>query len=148
MLLKTPRGDSPSPSMVRLLEHEYAILQGLDLPGVMRVHEILRHDRGCCLVLEDPGGLPLQALLPWPQVDLDAFFKLAIQVATVLAELHQHAIIHKQLNPANILIPRLLRSGSPTSAWLQGRSAKHPGHFPCRSCLARWPTYHQSRPDA
>jgi len=104
VLLKTPRGDSPSPSMVRLLEHEYAILQGLDLPGVMRVHEILRHDRGCCLVLEDPGGLPLQALLPWPQVDLDAFFKLAIQVATVLAELHQHAIIHKQLNPANILI--------------------------------------------
>jgi predicted ATPase/transcriptional regulator with GAF, ATPase, and Fis domain len=104
VLLKTPRGDPPSPSGVRLLEHEYAILQGLQLPGVIRAYEFLRHDRGCCLVLEDPGGAPLQALLPWRQLDLDAFFKLAIQLTTLLAELHQQEIVHKHLNPCSILI--------------------------------------------
>ena len=65
VLLKTPRSDPTSPFEARLLEHEYEILQGLSLPGVVRVHELLRHDRGYCLVLEDRGGTPLQALLPW-----------------------------------------------------------------------------------
>ncbi len=48
--------------------------------------------------------MPLQALLPWCQLDLDAFFKLAIQLTSLLAELHRHEIIPKQLNPASILI--------------------------------------------
>jgi len=104
VLLKTPRGDPTSPSGVRLLAHEYAILQGLELPGVIRAHELRHHDRGCCLVLEDRGGTPLQTLLPWRQLDLDAFFKLAIQLATLLAQLHRHQIIHKHLNPCSILI--------------------------------------------
>ncbi|MGH8070824.1 MAG: sigma 54-interacting transcriptional regulator [Candidatus Entotheonellia bacterium] len=104
VLLKTPARDPMSPFEVRLLEHEYAILQGLALPGVIRVHEFRRHDHGCCLVLEDRGETPLQALLPWRQLDLDAFFKLAIQLATLLAELHRQEIIHKHLNPCSILI--------------------------------------------
>lgn len=59
VLLKTPRGEPTSSSGVKLLEHEYAILQGLGLPGVIRAYDFLRHDCGCCLVLEDPGGTPL-----------------------------------------------------------------------------------------
>jgi serine/threonine protein kinase len=89
---------------VRLLEHEYAVPQGLHLAGVIRAHEILRDACECCLVLDDPGGMPLPALLPWRPLDLEAFFKLAIQLAALLTELHRHGIIHKQLNPASILI--------------------------------------------
>jgi predicted ATPase/transcriptional regulator with GAF, ATPase, and Fis domain/tRNA A-37 threonylcarbamoyl transferase component Bud32 len=104
VLLKTPRRDPSSRFEVRLLEHEYEILQRLSLPGVVRVQELLRHDHGCCLVLEDRGGIPLPALLPSRVLDLDVFFKLAIQLATILAELHRREIIHKHLNPCNILL--------------------------------------------
>jgi serine/threonine protein kinase len=104
VLLKTPRREPASPFEVRLLEHEYAILQGLALSGVIRVHELLRHDRGCCLVLEDQGGTPLQALLTSRQPELDALFKLAIPLATILAELHRREIIHQHLNPSSILV--------------------------------------------
>ena len=88
VLLKTPCHDPASPFALRLLEHEYATLQRLSVPGVIRVHELLRYDRGWCLVLEDVGGTPLRALLPWRQHDLDALFKLAIQLATILSALH------------------------------------------------------------
>jgi predicted ATPase/transcriptional regulator with GAF, ATPase, and Fis domain len=131
VLLKTPAREPLSPFDVQLLEHEYTILQGLQLPGVIRVHEFLRHDRGCCLVLEDPGGMPLQALLPWRRLDLEAFFTLAIQLATLLGELHQQDIIHKHLNPSSILM-------HPTTGevWLADFSlasravSETPGSFP------------------
>jgi serine/threonine protein kinase len=104
VLLKTPRSDSASPLAVRLLEHEYELLKGLSLPGVVHVHEFLRHDRGCCLVLEDRGGTPLQALLTAHRFDLQAFFPLALQLTTILADLHRREIIHNHINPCSILV--------------------------------------------
>jgi hypothetical protein len=104
VLLKTPCHDPASPFALRLLEHEYATLQRLSVPGVIRVHELLRYDRGWCLVLEDVGGTPLQALLPWRQHDLDALFKLAIQLATILSALHRQGVAHNYLNPWSILL--------------------------------------------
>jgi hypothetical protein len=89
---------------VRLLEHEYELLKGRLLPGVIRVHELLRHDRGCCLVLEDRGGTPLQALLTVRRFDLQAFFPLALQLTTILADLHRQEIVHNHINPCSILV--------------------------------------------
>ena len=104
MLLKTPRSDPVSPFAVRLLEHEYELLRGLSLSGVVRVHELLRHDRGYCLVLDDRGGTPLQALLAAHRFDLQAFFPLALQLVTTLSELHRRDIIHNHINPGSILV--------------------------------------------
>jgi hypothetical protein len=47
VLLKMPRSNSVSPFAVRLLVHEYELLRGLSPAGVVRVHELLRDDRGC-----------------------------------------------------------------------------------------------------
>jgi serine/threonine protein kinase len=102
VLLKTPRGDPASPFEVRLLEHEYELLQGFSVPGVIRVHELLHYDRGCCLVLEDRGGMPLQALLASHHLNIEAFLALATQLATIIAEVHKRAIIHQHLNPWSI----------------------------------------------
>ena len=104
VLLKTPRRDPASPLAVRLLEREYELLHGLSLSGVVRVHELLRDDRWCCLVLEDRGGTPLQALLAARRFDLHAFFPLALQLATTLAELHRRDITHNNINPGSILV--------------------------------------------
>jgi serine/threonine protein kinase len=104
VLLKTPRHDPPSPFEVRLLEHEYAILQGLSLSGVLRAHALLRDGQGWCLVLEDRGGVPLPMLRTSRRLDLDTFFALALQLATILAELHRCNIIHQHLTPWSILV--------------------------------------------
>ena len=121
------------------------MLQRLSVPGVIRVHELLRYDQGCCLVLEDAGGTPLQALHPGARVDLDASFLLALQVATILSELHRRGLTHNHLNrAASCFTPRPIRSTSPISA-LPRRSVKHQRCFPSRSCLAHSHICHQSR---
>ena len=104
VLLKMPRSDPVSPFAARLLEHEYELLRGLSLSGVLRVHALLRHDGGCCLVLDDRGGTPLQTLLTTRRFDLQAFFPLALQLVTTLSELHRREIIHNHINPGGILV--------------------------------------------
>lgn len=104
VLLKTPCGDPTSPFEGRLLAHEYEFLQGLALPGVVQVQDFLHADGVSCLVYEDSGGIPLQTLFTLRRPDLTTFFTLAMQLTTILAELHRHGIIHQHLTPWSILL--------------------------------------------
>jgi serine/threonine protein kinase len=103
VLLKTPR-DSRAPAGGELLEREFKLLPELAIDGIPRALELLRHDGGCCLVLEDGGGVPLPSLLVSGRLGLDSFFKLAIRLSTILAELHRQEIVHQNINPRSILI--------------------------------------------
>jgi len=66
------------------------------------------------LVLEDPGGEPLDRLLE-RQLDLTRFLRIAIGLSRALGKLHEHGIIHKDIKPANVMV-------DPTSdqVWLTG----------------------------
>lgn len=103
-LLKLARRDSPSLAEMEMLKREAALLAELSLTGVPRVEELLRYDERCCLVLEDRGGVPLERLLASRPLDLKRFFKLAIQLTTILSELHQREIIHQNINPRSVLL--------------------------------------------
>lgn len=104
VLLKTPCDGPTSAQAERLLAHEYAVLQDVAVVGVIRARTLLRHERGCCLVLDDRGGTPLQALLAARRFDLQAFFPLALQLSTLLVELHRRKIVHNTINPYSILV--------------------------------------------
>ena len=54
-------------------------------------------------MLEDPGGFPLEQLLGVP-MEIDRFLALAISITTTLAKVHQQGLVHKDINPANILV--------------------------------------------
>ena len=67
------------------------------------------------LLLEDPGGEPLDRLLGRP-LELREFLRLAIALAGALGKLHAAGLVHKNIKPANILVePRPPMSGSPDS---------------------------------
>ena len=55
------------------------------------------------LVLEDPGGAPLDQSLSQP-VDLALWLRVAIGLSTAIGHLHQRGIIHKDIKPANVLV--------------------------------------------
>jgi len=80
------------------------MLRDLALAGIPRVYDLIRDDGVFCLALEDRGGAPLRALLGGRQQSLDSFFKIALKLAALLAELHRREIIHQSINPDNILI--------------------------------------------
>src|SRR5262249_10039503 len=66
------------------------------------------------LVLEDPGGEPLDRLVGTP-MEVGAFLRLAISVARVVGSLHAAGLIHKNIKPANVLV-----NSATGDAWLTG----------------------------
>src|SRR5258708_2646117 len=66
------------------------------------------------LVLEDPGGMPLDRLLGRP-LDVSYFLRIAIPVAGALRHVHERGLIHKDIKPANILL-----DAASGGVWLTG----------------------------
>src|SRR5712672_1856919 len=95
--------EETSPGCVERLEHEYALKSELDADWAARP-VALTHDNGrMTLVLEDPGGTPLDRLLGRP-LDVSHFLRIAIPLAGALRHVHERGLIHKDIKPANILV--------------------------------------------
>jgi len=109
--------EQPSPQSFRRLEHEYSVACELDAAWVARPHTLSRHQGQTVLILEDPGGEPLDRVIErhkGQSIDLTRFLRIAIGLAAALSHVHRQGLIHKDLKPANALVDE---SGH---AWLTG----------------------------
>src|SRR5258705_1082579 len=66
------------------------------------------------LVLEDPGGAPLDRLLGRP-LEVSHFLRIAIPLAGALRRVHERGLVHKDIKPANILV-----DAASGGVWLTG----------------------------
>ncbi|MET4279460.1 MULTISPECIES: AAA family ATPase [unclassified Bradyrhizobium] len=88
---------------VERLQHEYALKAELDAGWAARPVALTRYNDRIVLVLEDPGGAPLDRLLGRP-LDASHFLRIAIPLAGALRQAHERGLIHKDIKPANILV--------------------------------------------
>ncbi|MEA3132173.1 MAG: hypothetical protein QOG17_19 [Gammaproteobacteria bacterium] len=110
--------ERPSPQSLRRLEHEYSLQAELDSAWASRPLALTRHEGRPMLVLEDPGGVPLDRILDWCQgqpMELTRFFRIAIGLTAALGQVHRRGLIHKDIKPANILV-----DGESGGVWLTG----------------------------
>jgi PAS domain S-box-containing protein len=99
---------------IERLKHEYVLKPELDADWAARP-VALTHDNGrMTLVLEDPGGAPLDRLLGQP-LDTSHFLRVAIPLAGALRQMHERGLIHKDIKPANILV-----DAASGAVWLTG----------------------------
>jgi predicted ATPase/signal transduction histidine kinase/tRNA A-37 threonylcarbamoyl transferase component Bud32 len=83
---------------------EYELLNSLHGAGVVRAFDYTRHENSPVLVLEDFGAQSLEHYLAGRQLETAEFLPLAISIVGALGEVHDAGIIHKDINPSNILI--------------------------------------------
>jgi PAS domain S-box-containing protein len=103
ILVVLPAAEHPPPATVNRLSHEYGLRDDLDGAWAARPLELGRRGGRTILVLEDPGGEPLERLLSAP-MEVGSFLRIAIGIASALGKLHQRGLVHKDLKPANILV--------------------------------------------
>ena len=94
-----------SPASLERLEHEYALRTELDAAWAARPLALSRYDGRLTLVLEDPGGDPLDRLLEQP-LGIPEFLRIGIALSTALRQVHDRGLIHKDIKPGNILVHR------------------------------------------
>ena len=103
VLVLSPAMQRPPAESLKRLEHACSLRQELDPTRATRPIAIARHWDRSVLVLEDPGGVPLDQLLDHP-LDITFALRLAISLSSAIGALHQGGLIHKDINPANVLV--------------------------------------------
>ncbi len=104
VVLKTLQPSGAPFSEALRLHHEYEIIRGIQSTQVIQAVGFERHEGVHALVLEDFGGLSLNRHLATTRVDILSFLQIAIQLAEGLKDIHAANVIHKDINPSNIVI--------------------------------------------
>lgn len=103
--LRTLRSTRPTTEAIARVYHEYNIKKDLDFPSVLKCFELIDSQGQYVLVEEDVHGIFLNDYLQKnPINDLSIFFNLALQMTAIISQLHQHHIIHKDINVHNFII--------------------------------------------
>ena len=103
IILKLLKKEYPTPEEIARFKLEYEIIRNLNLDGVVRPYGLERYKNSLILLLEDFGGKSLKFLMRDRTFSLGEFLTIAIQLADILAAIHQQNIMHKDINPSNIV---------------------------------------------
>jgi PAS domain S-box-containing protein len=104
VLVVRPRNAHPGPAVIDRLAHEYALARALEGAAAVQPLELIHEHGRTLLVLEDPGGEPLERA-PVP-LELRSFLRLAIGIGASVGTLHARGLVHKDIKPAHILVNR------------------------------------------
>ncbi len=103
VIFKTLRDAYPSPERIACYHREYHIAHNLNLTGVVQVYALETYQLRPVLVLEDFGGTSLAQLQLAGKIELEQFLQMAISIVESLKQIHAANIIHKDINPSNIV---------------------------------------------
>ncbi len=103
VILKLLREAYPSPERIAWLKREYEITRSLDIEGVPNVYSFESDQGYWMMVANDSGGDSLKSLSMAGTCNITTFLQIAIHVTDIVGQIHQQRIIHKDINPANIV---------------------------------------------
>lgn len=86
------------------LEHEYNLLNSIDSPYVIKAHRFIREGKNSKLELEDFQAVSLHQILEEKKLKISSFLDYALMILEGIKAIHAQHIIHKDINPYNILI--------------------------------------------
>jgi len=104
IIFKFLKQDYPMPASLVRYKQEYEITRTLNLESVPKTYRLERYQNSLVIIFEDSGGKSLKLWLASPKLTLEEFLATAIKITRALGQIHQHKIIHKDINPSNIII--------------------------------------------
>lgn len=103
VVIKCPREEYPTPEVLTRLRREYEFIQNFDTEHIVKVHGLRKFGNGQVLILEDFGGESLDHIIASQPLNIQTFLDVALQMSDALDTLFEAGVIHKDINPRNIV---------------------------------------------
>ncbi|MCP4135241.1 MAG: AAA family ATPase [bacterium] len=132
VVLKVFNTKYPAPEEITRFNQEYEITRRFMEMGVIRAYEISIINNLHTIIMEDIGGRSLADILKSKKLQPDEFLRLAVCIAEIIGNIHKQNIIHKDINPSNIIwntekdIVRIIDFGIATELSREITSVKNP----------------------
>ncbi|MBI5568845.1 MAG: AAA family ATPase [Desulfomonile tiedjei] len=105
VILKILKPDYPSPQEIIRYKQEYCTTRNLsDVSGVIRAYDLHKYQNTLVIVVEDFGAESLSILKRSTACVLSDALTIAIRIVEILGNIHAAHIIHKDINPSNIVL--------------------------------------------
>ena len=106
VVLKWLSQSSPGVADIGRYRHAFEITRGVDAKGVCTTYEVITYESRPVLVCEDIGGVAVREILAEGRPEVRWTLSIAVEVAGALASVHGAGLVHKDINPANIIVNR------------------------------------------
>ncbi|MCP4747334.1 MAG: AAA family ATPase [Desulfobacteraceae bacterium] len=108
VIIKTlPFTDKPGFSDIARIKGEFETLKYLNrrsVPGVPKVYKLKKHRNLLVIEMEDIQAKSLNILMDSKPFNIKKFLQAAIQIVSILKAVHDCNVIHKDINPSNIIL--------------------------------------------
>ncbi|PKI17484.1 diguanylate cyclase [Colwellia sp. 12G3] len=104
VIIKYQNTDYPSIELDSRWKNEFKILRAINSKWVIKAHALKRHQNSHILVLEDFSSTTLSNLIATNELTFRQRLHIACQLTSALADVHRLQLIHRDINPSNILI--------------------------------------------
>ena len=103
VILKLLKQDYPTPKDITRYQQEFEILSSLNIHSVIQAYALESYQNTLVIILEDCGGTSLNDYLKNNHFIVPEFLPLAIKLIETVGLIHAANIIHKDINPSNIV---------------------------------------------
>jgi serine/threonine protein kinase len=102
-VLKVLNHERPSPEDIARFRREYETVRALDIDGIIRAYRLIPYGNTLAIVFECFGASNLNLIENISEISLADRLQLAVAVTQLIGKVHEHQVIHKDINPSNLL---------------------------------------------
>ncbi len=104
VIIKTLNREIFDAKSLSKLKNEYKLLKKLQGEYVVHAYDFISVENRFSMVIEDFGGISLdQYINSTGRIDIREFLSVALKMTRCLDHLHKNKVIHKDINPSNIV---------------------------------------------
>lgn len=104
IFIQSSKSSTPTLDELLAIKNDFEISSTLKCDGILKSRKLVRRPNGFVITKDHFSGITLSQFLGEHRLTILQFLNMAVRLAQIVGQLHSNKIIHKDINPENILV--------------------------------------------